>query len=107
MDKSNLPVTQDKINQWKKQYNGRVYHVSVTDDDGAEYHAFFKEPDMKTMSAVAHESKTDEVKASELLFNACKLHIDDAIEQITSLKLSVMRDLGNVVSLKKTIFQKL
>jgi hypothetical protein len=107
MDKSSLPVSQEKINQWKNQHNGRVFQVSVTDDDDAEYHAFFKEPDMKTMSAVAHESKTDEVKASELLFNACKLHVDDAIEQITTLKLSVMRDLGNVVSLKKTTFQKL
>ena len=101
-------ISQDKVDAWLKQYNGRVFHVAVEDDyEEKTYHAFFHEPDMKTLSAVSHESKEDDINAAVLLYNNCKIYADEKIEEVTSLKLSAMKELRQVVSLKKTKFQRL
>lgn len=69
----NGDITEEQIAAWKARY-GRVVEVEVADTDFEELHrGYFHRPDMKTMQAFSATAKSNEVKASEVMFDNCWL----------------------------------
>lgn len=86
-------VTAEQIGIWKNQH-GRIAEVRITDDEVAECHVgYFRRPDMKTMQAVNATSKTDEVKASEVMFSNCWLGGSPMLQTDAILKMEAMTTL--------------
>lgn len=101
-------TTEEQITQWKKQHQGRIFVIDVEDDfDGNHYVGIFKEPSMKTISAVAHMAKTDEVKSMQIMYEDCKVHTDPELDTVTSLRMSAMKEMQKIVAVKKTKFRRL
>lgn len=89
-------VSAEQIEAWKREY-GRVVEVNVTDPAVAECHAgYFHRPDMKTMQAVNATSKTNEVKASEVMFDNCWLGGSPMLKTDAILKMEAMATLGQM-----------
>lgn len=89
-------ITAEQIGIWKNQH-GRIAEVRITDDEVAECHVgYFRRPDMKTMQAVNATSKTDEVKASEVMFDNCWLGGSPTLKTDAILKMEAMATLGTM-----------
>ncbi len=89
-------ATAEKIEGWKRSH-GRVVEVRVTDPEVNECHiGYFHRPDMKTMQAVNATSKTNEVKASEVLFDNCWLGGSQMLQNDAILKMEAMAALGSM-----------
>lgn len=87
-------VSAEMIQGWKNQY-GRVSEVVVPDNETNEDHVgYFRRPDMKTMHAVSAVSKTNEVKASEVIFDNCWLGGSEALKTDALYKMAAMQALG-------------
>ena len=92
----NGDVTEEQIAVWKGRY-GRISEVSITDEEVGECHiGYFRRPDMKTMQAVNSVSKTDEVKASEVMFDNCWLGGSPSLKEDAILKMETMATLGDM-----------
>ena len=91
-------VSAEMIQGWKNQY-GRVSEVVVPDIDTQEDHVgYFRRPDMKTMHAVSALSKTNEVQASEVIFDNCWLGGSEALKTDALYKMAAMQALGVMFS---------
>lgn len=89
-------VTAEMIDGWKHSH-GRVAEVRVLDPEVGECHiGYFHRPDMKTMQAVNATSKTNEVKASEVLFDNCWLGGSSMLQSDAILKMEAMAALGTM-----------
>ena len=80
-------VTAEQIQAWKNQY-GRVA--------GEEHIGYFRRPDMTTMQAVNSVSKTNEVKASEVMFDNCWLGGSPQLKTDAIYKMDAMAALGSM-----------
>lgn len=79
-----------------KTKHGKVVEVEV-EDCGEKYVGYFRRPSMDTISAMMAESKRDEVKALEILFentyiSGCQEFRTDAV-----VKVAAMTQLGSLV----------
>lgn len=89
-------VSAEQIAVWKSQH-GRIVEVCITDEESAECHVgYFHRPDMKTMQAVNATSKTNEVKASEVMFDNCWLGGSPMLQSDAILKMEAMATLGSM-----------
>lgn len=89
-------ITAEQIQAWKNQY-GRVAEVRVKDEEFNEEHiGYFHRPDMATMQAVNSVSKTNEVKASEVMFDNCWLGGSPALKSDAIYKMDAMAALGSM-----------
>lgn len=89
-------VTEEQIAAWKGRC-GRISEVSITDEEVGECHiGYFRRPDMKTMQAVNAVSKTDEVKASEVMFDNCWLGGSASLKEDAILKIEAMATLADI-----------
>jgi hypothetical protein len=79
-------VTEEVIGVWKNKYR-KVYEVTVKDGDDV-YRGYFRRPGLETLSAVNKLSKSDEIKAVEVLFDNCWLGGDEILKEDAVLKLS-------------------
>ncbi len=92
----NGDVSAEQIAMWKNQH-GRVVEVRITDEETEECHVgYFHRPDMKTMQAVNATSKTNEVKASEIMFDNCWLGGSPMLQTDAILKMEAMVTLGSM-----------
>lgn len=92
----NGDVSPEQIAMWKNQH-GRIVEVCITDEEAAECHVgYFHRPDMKTMQAVNATSKTNEVKASEVMFDNCWLGSSPMLQTDAILKMEAMATLGTM-----------
>lgn len=89
-------IGEDQIARWKKQY-GKVIRIDVRDGDDLHV-GYFKRPTLETMSATAKISKTDDVKASKVLFDNCWLGGSDAMGTDTVLFLAAAGQLGTALN---------
>lgn len=72
-------VTEEQINKWKAVHR-KVYRIDVT--DGADLHVgYFHRPSLQTMKAMGKVAKTDEVQASEVMFDNCFLGGSDEMRK--------------------------
>ena len=89
-------VTAEQIQAWKNQY-GRIAEVRVEDSEFGEVHiGYFHRPDMTTMQAVNSVSKTNEVKASEVMFDNCWLGGSPQLKTDAIYKMDAMAALGSM-----------
>ena len=92
----NGDVTAEQIQAWKNQY-GRVAEVRVKDEEfGEEHIGYFRRPDMTTMQAVNSVSKSNEVKASEVMFENCWLGGSPQLKTDAIYKMDAMAALGSM-----------
>lgn len=98
----NGQLTQQEINRLKAQ-NGKVYEI-VVEDDGEQYAAYFRRPDMQTLAAMTKIAKTDEIKASQILLENCFLAGADVVKTDPALFVAAVGQLSTVVGgVKATI----
>ena len=89
-------IAAEQIQAWKNQY-GRIAEVRVEDKEVGEVHiGYFRRPDMKTMQAVNSVSKTNEVKASEVMFDNCWLGGSPQLKTDAIYKMDAMAALGSM-----------
>lgn len=88
-------LTETELVRLKKQY-GRVYEVTVS-DEGEEYVAYFRRPDMSTLSAMTKMAKTDEIQASKILLENCFVGGADEIKTDTALFMAAVGQLSKIV----------
>ena len=95
-------VSEAELTRMKKQY-GRVYEITV-DDDGDLYAAYFRRPDMATLSAMTKMAKTDEIQASKVLLENCFVGGAEEIKTDTTLFLAAVGQLSKIIgSVRATI----
>jgi len=119
-------VTAAILNQWRSKH-GKLLVVEVEDessdyevkgseltfDDGEQeesetkkevktFVAIFHQPTLDIMSEVQKRMKNDEIAASKLLFNGCKLFVPDEIMNDMSLYISTAAQLRKLTSQKKS-----
>ena len=105
MEKTVLGVVADeKIQQWKNQHR-KVYAVEI--EDGDTIVGYFKRPDMATLSAVNSVSKTDEVKAANILFDNCWLGGSELVGQDAVIKMGMMTKLNEMMTLSNAALKNL
>lgn len=77
-----------QIQDYKKKY-GKVYLITVTDDEGKDYNAVFRKPDIKILSAASKFEK-EPFKAGIILFDNCWIAGDEEIKTQDDLKIAAM-----------------
>lgn len=92
--------TQEEINRLKAQY-GRIYAIELTDYEGQERVAYFRHPDLSTMSAMSKMGKTDEVRAGQILIENTFVGGDATVKTDTALFLGAMGELSKIVTASK------
>ena len=88
-------LSESELRRLKKQY-WRVYEITV-EDDGEAYAAYFRRPDMSTLSAMTKMAKTDEIQASKVLLENCFVGGAEEVKTDTALFLAVVGQLSKVV----------
>ena len=88
-------LTESELSRLKKQY-GRVYEIAV-EDEGEQYAAYFRRPDMATLSAMTKMAKTDEIQASKVLMENCFVGGADEVKTDTALFVAAIGQLSKVV----------
>lgn len=95
-------LTPDAIDKLKAKH-GRLFQVDIADGSDT-YSAIFKEPTMDILSAAGAVGKTDEIKASMVLYENCLIAADDAIKSRDMLKMQVVAAIGErMTALTKTV----
>lgn len=94
-NKRNMKATEEQIKAWKAKH-GKVSEVKVKDGESV-YYGYFHRPNMATMSAMIAESKRDEVKALEILFENTVIECDNEIRNDAVVKISAMTQLGEIM----------
>lgn len=89
-------ATEEQIKLWKAKH--RIVKAIEIDDEGEKFVGYFTRPNMEAMSAVVKVSKTDEMKAAEILFDECWLGGADIIKDDVALKMAVIGQLNMLVS---------
>ena len=98
-------ASDSEIQAWKARHR-KVYEV-IIEDDGEKFAAYFKRPDMDVFSAVNKLSKTDEVKAAGILFDACLLGCAQEVKEDSILKMSAIAQLKNIMAVKSAELKNL
>ena len=117
-------ITIANINMWKQTYrklliitvdeeqtpdfkveDGELIITEAEKKEVETYVAIFREPEMGLLGEVEKKYGKDNMGSLKLLFNGCKLAVDEQIMQSTSLYLSVAKDLQKLTEQKKTNFQ--
>ena len=80
-----------------KSRHGRVWEVEV-EDDGARYCAYFRRPDMATLSAMAKLARADEMRTSAVLMENCFVGGAEEVKTDTALFLAAAGQLGKIVA---------
>ncbi|MEG2276676.1 MAG: hypothetical protein RSA53_05505 [Odoribacter sp.] len=98
LQETTLPasVTQEILAMWKAKYR-RVSSVTVTDGEDV-YTGVFHRPDMNTISAVTKMAKTDEIKASNVLFDNCWLGGDEMMKEDAIIKMAAIGILNEMMN---------
>ena len=95
-------LTSDDIARLKAKH-GVLFQVDITDGKHV-YSAIFKEPDMSILGAASALGKTDEIKASMVLYENCLIAADEAIKSRDMLKMQVVAAIGErMTALTKTV----
>ncbi len=81
-----------------KNKHGFIFEVTVTDGEN-EYKAICKEPTMEAMQASQAVGKTDDLKASVVLYDNCVLASDTAIQGRFLLKVQVIKAIGEKMNM--------
>lgn len=92
-------LTEAEINRLKAQH-GKIYEITA-EDDGEQYVAYFRRPDMGTLSAMTKMAKTDEIKASQILLENCFVGGADTVKSDTSLFMATVGELSKIVGAAK------
>ena len=101
MNKKELNVTPEQIEEWKKQH-GDVFQLDV---DG--HTCFLKKPSRKVISMATTIGQNDPVKFSELMMNNCWLAGEEIIRTDDELFLSAAGKLAELIQLKEVELKKL
>ena len=84
-----------ELSRLKKQH-GKVYAIEI-DDDGEQYVAYFKRPDMSTLSAMTKMAKTDEIQASRIPIENTFVGGAEEVKTDSSLFLATAAQMSKVV----------
>lgn len=98
-------VVESQIEQWKAKYR-IVQEVTITDGD-EQHKGYFKRPDMETLAAVNKLSKTDEIKAANVLFENCWLGGSGYIAGEAVLKMAAIGRLNELMMVTSTEIKNL
>lgn len=89
-------ITEEQIGGMKAKY-GRLVEIEVADPEFEELHrGYFRRPDMKTMQAFSAMAKSNDVKASEVLFDNCWLGGSAIMKSDAVYKLQAIGELQNI-----------
>lgn len=92
---NNGGITDEQIERWKQKYR-KIAAVEVLDDE--TYVGYFHRPDMETYSMVAKLAKTDEIRASNILFDNCWLGGSSLLQEDAVLKMNAIGQLNAMTS---------
>lgn len=98
-------ITEETIQMWRAKYR-KISEVIIEDGDD-KFVCYFRRPDMDTMSAVTKLSKTDEVKAANILFDNCWLGGDQMIKEDAVLKMSAISQLNKIMTVQTVTLKNL
>lgn len=101
MDKKELTITPQQVEEWKKQH-GDIFQLDV---DG--HTCYLKKPSRKVISMATTIGQNDPVKFSELMMNNCWLGGDEIIRTDDELFLSAAGKLAELIQLKEAELKKL
>jgi hypothetical protein len=96
-------ISQEKLVELKKQH--RIVVCVEVEDEGEVFSCYLKRPTAETLSIVNKLSKTDEVKAAEILVRQCWIEGDSLIKEDGILMLSVAAEFGQTNKAKATILK--
>lgn len=101
-------ITQETIENWKKQY-GSVYAIEVPlDDSGSKkVTGYFRKPDLKTIGAAARYSETDPVKAGLIVFENCWLGGDEELRNNDECIMSAIQSLSTLFVVRVSTIKNL
>jgi len=110
--KNELPsgITQENIDQWKKQYGSKnIFSVKVPlDDDNKKFAScIVRKPDLKVIAAAVKFELTDPIKSGIVMFENCYLGGDEIIKQEDELKSSVIQELNHLYIVRKSELKNL
>lgn len=91
-------VDQTQLNMWRNRYR-RVFTIEVM-DFGERHVGYFHRPDMEILAATNKLSKTDEIKAVDVLFTNCWLGGSALIQEEAVIKMAVMAKFNQVVAVQ-------
>lgn len=83
------------VEAWKAKHRGLA--CIEVEDCGEKFRAYFKRPDMKTLSLFAKMAKQDEILAMNTLFDECYLGGDEIVKEDAVIKMSVFEKLSQVI----------
>lgn len=89
-------VTEQQIEKWKAQHR-KVSRIDVVDGDETHI-GYFKRPDFPTIKAMTAVSKTDEIKAAEVVFDNCWLGGSEWLRKDATLFLAAQQQIGALIS---------
>ena len=93
-------ATEKQIQEWKNKH-GKVYAVSVEDENGEMKRCYLKKPSRKAMSYASAVASTDPIKFEELLLNDMWLGGDEESKNDDEMFLAVGAEISEIVKIKK------
>jgi hypothetical protein len=96
-------ISKEKTEELKKQH--RVVVAIEVEDNGETFSCYLKRPSAETLSIVNKLSKTDEVKAAQMLIQQCWIEGDSLIREDGILMLSVAAEFGQTNQAKATVIK--
>lgn len=95
-------LSPEKIEELKAKH-GVVFVIEIPEGE-AVHKAVFREPDVTTLTAVNAISKTDEMKATMVLYENCLIAADPSISKRDLLKIEVAKAISErMTALKSTV----
>lgn len=95
-----------QIKNWKEKYVS-VHQIDVPLEDESIVTAYFRKPDLRTLSAAAKFAESDPIKSGNILFENCWLGGDEIIKTNDEAKLSAIQALGTVFKVRTATIKKL
>lgn len=87
-------VTDQQIAMWKTQYR-KVVAIEI-EEDGDLMVGYFRRPNMEIISMVNKMAKTDEIKASNSMFDNCWLGGDQTMQTDAIVKMSAIAQISKL-----------
>jgi hypothetical protein len=96
-------ISKEKVEELKKQH--RIIVPVELEDEGEILSCYLKRPTTETLAIVNKLSKTDEVKAAEILIKQCWVEGDSIIKEDGILMLAVAAEFGQANKVRATILK--
>lgn len=98
-------LSPEKIEELKGKH-GVLFVIEIPEGD-VVHKAVFKEPDVTTLTAVSEIGKTNEMKATMVLYDNCLIAADASISKRDLLKIEVAKAISERMTVLKSTVKNL